>query len=167
LSYFKQGKNELGGASAAGEPRLVDTAVPEDTSPENISTFGRNLTITGNIVSEGSVQIFGRVIGDIHAKSLGICEGAQVEGNVIAQETVIRGQFKGVIHSDSVKIQGRASVEGEIFNKSLSVEENAQFEGMARRLEKPVVAPSNIQAKSDKPVWAQTADVVPFNDGVR
>ena len=33
-------------------------------------------------------------------------------------------------------------VEGEIFNKSLTIEQDALFEGMSRRLERPVEAPS-------------------------
>jgi cytoskeletal protein CcmA (bactofilin family) len=54
--------------------------------------------------------------------------------------------FKGVIHSNSVKLQGTAVVEGEIYSKSLTIEHQAQFEGVSRRLDKPVDAPSSAQA---------------------
>ncbi|MBI1204585.1 MAG: hypothetical protein GC182_18945 [Rhodopseudomonas sp.] len=110
-----------------------------------VSTLGPGLLVTGNIVCTGSVQIFGRVIGDIHAAQLLISKGAKVEGKVMAQEAVIDGDFKGTIHSNSVKLQATAVVDGEIFNNSLVIEQNAQFEGVARRLSSPVEAPTNEQ----------------------
>ena len=39
-----------------------------------------------------------------------------------------------------------AVVEGEIYSKSLTIEHQAQFEGVSRRLDKPVDAPSSAQA---------------------
>ena len=46
----------------------------------------------------------------------------------------VDGDFNGTIHSNSVKLQATATVEGEIFKQSLVIEQNAQFEGVARRL---------------------------------
>ena len=83
------------------------------------------MLVTGNIVTESTLQVFGRINGDIHASHLVIKEGAQVEGNIVAKETTILGIFKGVIHSNSVKLQGTAVVEGEIYSKSLTIEASA------------------------------------------
>jgi cytoskeletal protein CcmA (bactofilin family) len=148
LSYFSQSKGER-------DTKNVDTgaatAKPEASTParkqgqEMVSTLGPGLLITGNVISTGSIQIFGRVIGDIHAAQLLISKGAKVEGKVMAQDAVIDGDFKGTIHSNSVKLQATAVVEGEIFNNSLVIEQNAQFEGVARRLSKPVEAPTSDQ----------------------
>jgi cytoskeletal protein CcmA (bactofilin family) len=133
----------------AGDPdSKLDTASGKPN--EMVSTLGHGMLITGNIVCEGSVQIYGRVVGDIHASQLVICPGARVEGKVIAPETIIQGTFNGTIHGNSVKLQSTASVEGEIFNKSLTIEENAQFEGVARRLDKAVAAPSSSQFKGNE-----------------
>lgn len=166
MSYFKQAKGENGSDRAGGDYRLEDRVTFDDASPENASTLGRSMVITGNIACNGAIQVFGRVIGDVHAKHLTICEGAHVDGNLIAKETIIRGNFKGIVHSDSVKIQGTAAVEGEIFNKSLTVEENALFEGMSRRLEKPVVPPSAAHENGEKPAWASMAKIVPISGSV-
>jgi cytoskeletal protein CcmA (bactofilin family) len=111
-------------------------------SQEVVSTFGRGMFINGNIVCAGALQIFGRVTGEIHAAHLVVCEGAKVEGKVTAQEAVIQGAFNGTIHGNTVKLLGSAVVEGEIYNKSLTIEQNAQFEGVSRRLERPVEAPT-------------------------
>jgi cytoskeletal protein CcmA (bactofilin family) len=107
-----------------------------------LSTFGHGMVITGNIVCAGALQIFGRVSGEIHAAQLTICEGAKVEGKVVAQDTIVQGEFKGTIHGNTVKLQSSAVVDGEIFNRSLTIEQNAQFEGVSRRLDRPINAPA-------------------------
>lgn len=148
MSYFSQSKGErdtksVDTAPAAAKPEV--SAPARKQGQDMVSTLGAGLLITGNIVSTGSVQIFGRVIGDIHAAQLLISKGAKVEGKVMAQEAVIDGDFKGTIHSNSVKLQATAVVDGEIFNNSLVIEQNAQFEGVARRLSAPVEAPTSDQ----------------------
>ena len=138
MNYFTPSKTQRGTAPAKDvEPRLNGAAA----SPEILSTFGTGMTITGNIVCSGVLQIFGRVTGEIQASHLMICEGAKVEGKIVAQEAVIQGTFNGTIHGNSVKLQGKASVDGEIFNKSLMIEPNVQFEGVSRRLDRTVETP--------------------------
>lgn len=146
MSIFSNPKGEAhnqGLNSPGNGVRPNTTPIARKTSPDVISTLGHGMRVTGNIVCEGSLQIFGCVIGDLHASQLVICEGAQVEGNIIAHETSIQGSFKGTIHSNSVKLQSKAVVEGEIHNKSLTIEPDVQFEGVSRRLEKPVDALSS------------------------
>lgn len=139
MNYFTPSKTQRDTAPSKGvEPRLNSGA-----APEILSTFGTGMTITGNIVCPGALQIFGRVTGEIQASHLVICEGARVEGKIIAQETVIQGTFNGTIHGNSVKLQGKACVDGEIFNKSLVIEPTVQFEGVSRRLDRTVEAPAD------------------------
>ena len=128
----------------------IEPRIDAGKGSDMVSTLGSGMLVTGNITCVGAVQIFGRVIGDIHASQLVICPGARVEGKVVAPETVIQGAFSGTIHGNSVKLQSTAMVDGEIFNKSLTIEENAQFEGVARRLDKPVAAPSSAQVKGEE-----------------
>ena len=155
MSYFSQAKTERDRTVINGstiEPR------PETGATAQATTLARGMVITGNIVCTDPVQIHGRVIGDIHASQLMICEGAQVEGNVIAQDAIIHGAFKGTLRSNNVRLRGTAVVDGEIFKHLLTIEQDAQFEGVARRLDKPVEAPSHAAAEMPK----QSADVVPI-----
>jgi len=165
VSYFSQSKGGRDKKSSNVPVAIVKPseapAAPEKSTPEVVSVLGPAMLITGNLVCTGSVQIHGQFIGDIHAERLLICQGSQVEGNVTAQETVIDGGFKGTIHSYSVKLQRTAVVNGEIYNKSLTIEEDVQFEGASRRLEKPVDAPSTVRAKANKPAQTATAPAVP------
>jgi cytoskeletal protein CcmA (bactofilin family) len=126
--------------------------------PEIVSTLGHGMLVTGNIVCTGAMHIFGRVVGDIHASLLVICEGAKVEGKIVAPDLIVQGEFRGVINGNNVKLQGTAVVDGEIFNKSLAIEQNARFEGVARRLDKPVLAPSaQAPVEAAAPVYAPQA----------
>jgi cytoskeletal protein CcmA (bactofilin family) len=162
VSYFSQSKNERetkNGKAAASEVVFNDAP-----SKDIVSVLGHGMLVTGNIVCAGSVQIFGRVVGDIHASQLTICEGAKVEGKVIATDTVVQGTFNGTINANAVKLQSTAVVEGEIFSKALTIEQNASFEGVARKLDKPVAAPTAAQAKGEEIVSALAPQMTPHAD---
>jgi cytoskeletal protein CcmA (bactofilin family) len=62
-----------------------------------------------------------------------INEGAKAEGDIVAEELTISGQVKGTIHANRVELNSTAVVEGDIFHRSLSIEENARFEGSSKR----------------------------------
>src|SRR6476620_2643250 len=88
----------------------------EQGSTDQVSTISRGMTIVGKISGEGTLNLFGHV-----------------EGDVVAQELTIAGQVKGAIHATRVKLNSTALVEGDIFHRSLSIEENARFEGSSKR----------------------------------
>ena len=140
MSYFSQPKMNPKPANEAKPAAPPRAAAP--VKNDIVSTFGQGMVITGNILCTGALQIYGEVSGEIHASQLTICEGAKVEGKVMAEDAVIHGHFKGTIHGNTVKLQSSAIVDGEIFNRSLTIEQNAQFEGVSRRLDQPVEVPS-------------------------
>ncbi|MGA6931445.1 MAG: polymer-forming cytoskeletal protein, partial [Pseudolabrys sp.] len=76
-----------------------------------------------------------------------IGDGAQVEGDIVAEELTIGGRVKGTIRANRVKLNSTAVVEGDIYHRSLAIEENAQFEGMSKRQEKPIETPSLVPAQ--------------------
>jgi cytoskeletal protein CcmA (bactofilin family) len=101
------------------------------------SCIGSGMSIVGNIECNGPAQVFGRIKGELRASDLQISDGAQVDGNVIAQNVTICGRVKGTIHAVRVKLQDGGAVEGDIFHRSLSIDENSLFEGSSRRVENP------------------------------
>ena len=117
-------------------------------APEAISSISSGLSIVGKIIGNGTLAIFGHVEGDLQASTVQISDGAQVEGNIVAEELTIGGRFKGTIHANRVKLNSTAVVEGDIFHRSLAIEENAHFEGMSRRQENAINTPSLVPANS-------------------
>jgi len=131
-------------------PQVDGSAVAHSVPPpppEGISSIRSGLSIVGKIVGNGRLTIFGHVEGEVHASIVQIDDGAQVEGNIVAEELTIGGRVKGAIHANRVKLNSTAIVEGDIFHRSLAIEENAQFEGLSRRQENVIDMPSLVPAK--------------------
>ena len=112
-----------------------DAASEAPESADEITSISSGITIVGKITGKGTVRISGRLEGELHASTILINDGAQVEGDIVAGELTIGGRVKGTIHANRVKLSSSAIVEGDIFHRSLSIEENAQFEGSSRREE--------------------------------
>ena len=119
------------------------SAVASSAAPE-VSSISSGLSIVGKIVGHGSLTIFGHVEGEVHASIVAIAEGAQMEGDVVAEELTIGGHVKGTIHAKRVRLSSTAVVEGDIFHRTLAIEENARFEGTSRRQENTVDASSRV-----------------------
>jgi cytoskeletal protein CcmA (bactofilin family) len=115
------------------EQRPASMHSEESVLTDPTSSIGRGVTVVGKIFGEGTVQLFGRIEGEVRASTVLIKEGAQVEGAVVAEELTIAGQVKGTIHANRVKLDSTAVVEGDIFHRLISIEENARFEGLSKR----------------------------------
>jgi cytoskeletal protein CcmA (bactofilin family) len=131
------------------QPTVTHHAAPD--SPEAISSISAGMSIVGKVVSDGTVRIFGRVEGELHAAAVLIADGAQVEGDIVAEDLTIGGRVKGVVHANRVRLNGTAIVEGDIFHRSLSIEENARFEGSSKREETVIDKPARVQASRIQP----------------
>jgi cytoskeletal protein CcmA (bactofilin family) len=110
----------------------------ERTPADPVSTIGRGVTVVGKIVGDGTVHVLGQVEGEVRALTILIGEGAKVEGDLVAEELTIGGMVKGTIHANRVRLNGSAVVDGDIFHQSLSIEENARFEGSSKRADSAV-----------------------------
>jgi cytoskeletal protein CcmA (bactofilin family) len=143
--------NVVASPSSAPPPRPpVEPPAPgAPVRPETICSIGSGTSIVGNIVCDGPAQFYGHIEGEVRGSELLIGDGAEVVGNVIAQEVIIRGRIKGTIRAVRVKLQATGAVEGDIFHRSLSVEDSALFEGSSRRVENPIDTPLK---SPDKPI---------------
>ena len=115
------------------------------SQPEAASSISSGLTIVGKIIGHGALTIFGRVEGEVRASNVVIAEGAQMEGDVVAEELTVGGHVKGTIRANRVKVDSTGVVEGDIFHRTLTIEENARFEGTSRRSENAIETPSPVQ----------------------
>ena len=154
---MKSGAPEKDKSAAANAPEVMGRMVqPHDqtwarseptTKAGTASCIGSDMSIVGNIECKGPAQVFGRIEGELRASDLLINDGAQVEGNVIAQNVTVCGRVKGAIRAVRVKLQNGGAVEGDIFHRTLSIDEDSQFEGSSRRVENPTDLSSSVDAK--------------------
>jgi cytoskeletal protein CcmA (bactofilin family) len=167
LNSMKSGAPEKDKNAAANAAEVMGgTVQPHDqvwarseptTKAGTASCIGSDMSIVGKIDCNGPAQVFGRIEGEVRASDLQINDGAQVEGNIIAQNVTVCGRVKGTIRAVRVKLQNGGAVEGDIFHRSLSIDENSQFEGSSRRVENPTEIPSSIDAKIPKTTDTQSA----------
>jgi cytoskeletal protein CcmA (bactofilin family) len=165
LSSFKSKAAEPDQNTAANADELMGRTVqPPHTVPDQIapgseltatksgpeSRIGSGMSIVGNVQCNGPAQVFGRIEGELHASDLLIGEGAMIDGSVIAQNVTVCGHVKGSIRAVRVKLQNGGAVEGDIFHRSLSIDENSLFEGSSRRVENPTEIPSSIEANGSQ-----------------
>jgi len=168
LNSMKSGAPEKDRNAAANVPEIMGRMVqPHDqafarseptTKAGTASCIGSDMSIVGKIECNGPAQVLGRIEGELRASDLLISDGAQVEGNIIAQGVTVCGRVKGTIRAVRVKLQNGGAVEGDIFHRSLSIDENSQFEGSSRRVENPTEPSSSVDAKQKSP---QKKDLAP------
>jgi cytoskeletal protein CcmA (bactofilin family) len=113
------------------------------------SLIEASVTLTGDLWSEGDLEIDGHLCGNINCRQLIVGKNAAVTGGIIAQEAVIRGKITGIIRAMRVLLQETARVESEIFYQSLSVDEGARFEGVARPRPNPFAEESALSPMAE------------------
>jgi len=152
---FGKSKNDTAEVRSPTTPPQVQRAplvsVATTGSPETTSTVSAGTSIVGKIISNGTVNIFGRVEGELQAATIVISDGAQVEGDITAEDLIIGGRVKGTVHANRVKLNNTAMVAGDIFHKSLAIEENAQFEGSSRREDAAADTPLRVELSRAHP----------------
>ena len=117
--------------------------------PKSVSVIGADLTITGNLICKGEVQVDGIVEGDIQGSNVVIGENATVTGSISGEEVIIRGHVVGSVRGRRVMLQTTSQVEGDIFHQSLSIEQGALFEGKSRRTKED---PRTLAAPKSEPI---------------
>jgi cytoskeletal protein CcmA (bactofilin family) len=128
----------LGGKkSGAGAGNSV---LPRGVSGEaSISIIGPGMNIVGDLSTDGTVRVEGRIEGTIRAgKSVLIGKGGEVVGDVLTQDAVIGGRVRGTVVAESrLELQGTCDIEGQIRARSqhLQLEEGARFNGQIQMLD--------------------------------
>src|SRR5215831_17550662 len=178
LGSFKSKAAEQDRSTAANADELIERTVqrsqalveqvasgPEPTATKKSgrdSCIGAGMSIVGKIECNGPAQVFGRIEGEVCASDLLVGDGATIDGSVIAQDVTVCGRIKGTIRAVRVKLQNGGAVEGDIFHRSLSIDENSLFEGSSRRVENPTEPSSSIAAKGPEKEDKQSSALSPY-----
>jgi cytoskeletal protein CcmA (bactofilin family) len=139
---------------------MTDTFRDADASPRKLgdSTIGEDLKINGDVSSKGEIHLDGEVKGDVSCVALVLGESGKLEGNVIAEDVVIRGRLVGSIRALRVTLQAMCHVEGDVYHQSIALEQGAFFEGRSCRSDDPMHFSSAALANgaATKPADAET-----------
>jgi cytoskeletal protein CcmA (bactofilin family) len=100
-------------------------------------------TVQGDMISDGDIQIEGKVTGDVTCKRLTLGKDSEVSGRVECESVHVHGAISGEIHAETVYVSATAHVSGDVHHGVISVEQGARVEGrLVGREPKP--APLNL-----------------------
>lgn len=109
-----------------------------------MSIIGPGMSITGDLVTEGTVRVEGRIEGTVRAgKAVIIGKSGEVVGEVITQDAVIGGRLRGTLVAESrLELQATSDIEGQIRAPAqhLQLEEGARFNGQIQMLDQGQMA---------------------------
>ena len=123
--FFKS-KKEPGNKPAAQVSR----------KPGEPSIISADLTIVGDLSSEGEILVDGSIDGDIRTKTLLISESATVKGKIVSDTVRVYGSVNGPIKAHAVTLAKSARVVGNILFGKVSIEEGAFLDGHCKRMSK-------------------------------
>ena len=113
-----------------------DKEATERRSSGAPSILSAGMQVTGDIVSDGEVQIDGELSGDIHCAKLTIGETGRITGSVVADDCLVHGAVVGQIKADAVTLSRSSRVEGDVLHDMLAIEPGARLDGHCRHLDK-------------------------------
>jgi cytoskeletal protein CcmA (bactofilin family) len=128
---------------------------------DGYSVIDAHLSIQGDIATDGTVRVDGRIDGTLHrADTLIIGAGGVLIGNIEAREVVVGGELTGDLSvRGRVEIQKTATVRGDIRAAAVGLEEGGTVHGhvIVRSLdaEMPVIGERRLMLTPSRSVAAQ------------
>jgi cytoskeletal protein CcmA (bactofilin family) len=104
------------------------SAVVAPFTPPAASFIGRDLQVSGELVTYNDLVLAGRLDGDCVCRRLTIKIGATLNGDIVAEEVMIAGSVTGKILAKIVGVDSHAAISGEITYCDLIVERNRLFD---------------------------------------
>ena len=117
----------------------------KDTIPSIISEGSEFI---GNVKTSGEIQIDGVLNGNVKAKQIVVGINGNVRGNLTASFSRILGKVEGEIRAEVLEIVKTATVKGNVFKKTISIESGSKITGNINELENGTAKILKLQRKS-------------------
>lgn len=108
-----------------------------------------DVNLLGNIISEGAMDIDGRLEGNVRCKCVTIRKNGVIKGDVFADVVQVYGRVEGLIKARDVHLFASCHVEGVIMHEALTIEDGAFVDGQFKRANKGSSEPA-ISAHEDE-----------------
>ncbi len=127
------------------------TAKATKTSTNAVpSIIGADVIILGNVSSQGTIQLDGKIEGEINIKHLTVGNQGWVDGSITAEEVIIKGKITGTIRAHKVVLEKNAKVMGDIQHEVISIEAGAVIEGSINQINKTVTELPSSKSETNK-----------------
>ena len=153
-------------------PNKISSSLPKPRAQTNgdfrktgSSVIGSDLSIKGDVHSDGPLIINGKVTGDVNSRTLTVKEGGTIEGNVSANEVMVFGKIFGTIRARELRLRPSSHVEGDIYHEQLEIEMGTNFSGKLTRApfkdETEEKAPKDTSSQDAKEVEPKDTGLLP------
>lgn len=112
-------------------PKQEAASSAKKTQPTVVAS---DVNFLGNIVSEGILDIDGKIEGNVRCKTLTIRKSGNVRGDVFADTVQVFGSVHGMIEAREVTLHSTAHVEGVVMHQQLVIEDGAFVDGQLKRI---------------------------------
>ena len=131
---FTRNSDSINSKSSLDQSSSEETSTPVEAAPKPKSgaretVISNDLTIQGNVSSEGIVRLEGTIIGDMNCASLVVENDGAIAGNISADEVKVHGRVEGTVHGKNVMLHSSAFVEGDIYHQGIGIEMGTQYDG--------------------------------------
>ncbi|HVL25461.1 MAG TPA: polymer-forming cytoskeletal protein [Thermomicrobiales bacterium] len=119
-------------AQADVEPQDMAPAVPEMPMVDSqISVVAQDTFWKGDVESDGSLHVYGRVEGNLNAKEdVWLAEGADVQATITARRVIVAGRVSGTINASSrFEALPQGKIDADVNAPSFVVHEGAAING--------------------------------------
>lgn len=139
MTMFKAATGMSGARPIEAPAASTDPASARPTP----TILSANAELKGTITTTDSVEIRGKIEGDVRAAQITVCNGGKVKGDLTADAITVQGYVEGRLQAQDVRLTAGAEVMGEIAHGSLGIDTAAVFEGTIKRLGgKPSATPA-------------------------
>ena len=135
MSMFTKNDQGIDRPRAAGEaqPAVALGAAEPARAPAGdsqvVSVISPGLTVTGNLESEGAIQVDGTIEGDVRGQTVTIGEGATIKGAVYGDSVKVAGSVEGKVEAQTVSVTRSGQLKGDIIHERLEIEAGADIDG--------------------------------------
>lgn len=93
--------------------------------------IGKTAAISGNLKTEGSVRVDGKIKGNLETPQTLIAgQGSLIKGDIKCKDAILGGRVEGnILSSGMVEMQSGASLLGDITCRGLVIQPKVFFEG--------------------------------------
>lgn len=119
-------------SKSTAHPQAAPRAERAERAERNEQSFLQNgVRLKGEIEVDGDLRIEGTVEGTLNTRGvLMLGPKASVDGDIRGREVVIHGRLVGTVRADErIQLARGAKVKGDLFCRSLVIEEGVYFEG--------------------------------------
>ncbi len=100
------------------------------SSGEHFSIVSAECYFQGTLNVQGSLRVDGTLEGSVdNARHVIVGDGGKIVGDVTAEIVVCGGAIEGNVCADMLEVLGKASINGDIRAKKMSVEEGGRIDG--------------------------------------